>query len=329
MNKTKTILAVTGGVIGLAVLGMAYMVWSAYAAKTAAIEGDEDEGTEGLEAVMARAESLSRKPVYPCAASVTDITSNRATVIAWKDEAMQLAQRGDREQTATTPAAFKAFILREAERLAALPTNSATHVVKAGFGFGPFQAFIAEGKMPSEAELPKLQRQWADISEMVELFATNNVGEVVGVEVRAEGAKAATSAKGNRPVKKANVKEEEAKGPSACTYVLTVNCRPAGFVKALNLLETCPRFAVVKDFSIRREKDLVAEALGSDKKEAAAAEPSSGRGRRSRGRRSEEKQEAQEEKGGVVTDPGAEAPFAVSLTVTTYDFGSAQGKKED
>ena len=37
MNKSKIILASVGGVIAVAVLAMAYFVWSGYAAKVAAV----------------------------------------------------------------------------------------------------------------------------------------------------------------------------------------------------------------------------------------------------------------------------------------------------
>ena len=63
MNKNRMILAVAGGVTGLAVLVAAYFTWSSWAAKSAAIDGDDE--SEGLDEVVARAEKLSRAPVYP------------------------------------------------------------------------------------------------------------------------------------------------------------------------------------------------------------------------------------------------------------------------
>ena len=70
MNKNRLILAVIGGVIAVAVLVAAFLVWQAHSAKVAAREGDEEEGTDGLETVVNRAQTLSRKPIYPCAESV-------------------------------------------------------------------------------------------------------------------------------------------------------------------------------------------------------------------------------------------------------------------
>ena len=82
MNKTKMILAGTGGAIGLVVLVLAFLVWQAFSAKTVAIEGDDEEGTDGLETVEARAQSMSRKTVYPCAASLSAIAANQKAVEA-------------------------------------------------------------------------------------------------------------------------------------------------------------------------------------------------------------------------------------------------------
>ena len=79
MNKNRMILAVVGGVIGLAVLATAYLTWSSWSAKTAALEGDDE--NEGLETVVAKAEKLSRSPVYPCAESVKE-TEASATRLA-------------------------------------------------------------------------------------------------------------------------------------------------------------------------------------------------------------------------------------------------------
>jgi histidinol dehydrogenase len=63
MNKNKTILLSIAGVIALASAVMAYLDWSAYSAKTAALEGDDMEGIEGLESVIVKAEKLSRKEI--------------------------------------------------------------------------------------------------------------------------------------------------------------------------------------------------------------------------------------------------------------------------
>ena len=63
MNKTKTILAVSGGVIGLAILVMAYFTWDAFARKSAAFEGDEE--NEGLVTYVNRVSTLLGKKPAP------------------------------------------------------------------------------------------------------------------------------------------------------------------------------------------------------------------------------------------------------------------------
>ena len=190
MNKTKIILAGIGGAVGLAVLTMAYFTWSSYSAKTAAAEGDDEEGVDGLETVMSKAESLSRKAVYPCAASLAAIESNQAAVVAWQKEATELATRGDRAFEQTTPAQFKTDLVADAKRLSALPGAVNGALVKPDFAFGPFGAYIAGGKMPTDAELPELQRRWDDITLVVETLSACGISELADVAFKAPAAEA-------------------------------------------------------------------------------------------------------------------------------------------
>ena len=182
MNKTKMILAGIGGAAGLAVLVLAFLVWQAFSAKTAAIEGDDEEGIDGLETVEARAQGLSRKPVYPCAKSVDAISANQTAIDDWCKEGLKLAARGDKVFPKTTPAQFKADIVNDAKRLMALPGRVGGKLVKPDFAFGPFKDYIVEGKMPAEAELGTLQRQWDDVATIAEMLATNGVAELVDVQ---------------------------------------------------------------------------------------------------------------------------------------------------
>ena len=153
MNKNKTILLSIAGVIALASAVMAYLDWSAYSAKTAALEGDDMEGIEGLESVIVKAEKLSRKEIYPSAESVKAIEEKIARLEEWQKEAKRLASRGDKVFAKTTPAAFKEFIVTDAKRLSQLPGDVGGALVKSEFTFGPFKEYIAEGKMPAESEL--------------------------------------------------------------------------------------------------------------------------------------------------------------------------------
>jgi len=327
MNKSKVILAATGGVIGLATLVMAYFVWAAFSAKTAALEGDDE--NEGLETVEETARKLSSGKVYPCAASVTAVKSNEALVVAWKDEAFKLAARGDRPVKPTTTAQFKADMVAEAKRLVALPGAVQGRIAKPDFAFGPFKDYIAEGKMPGEAKLAELQRQWDDVVMIVETLSQCGIAELLDVQfaavdeekAREEAEKNRKNARKGKGAKTPEVSLE----PSKQGYVVTFSTRPVGLVKSLNALATSERFAVVENFVFSREADALVGALGGGEKKEAAAQQTSGRRRRRGAQAAAEKTEEEEKpKNGIVTDPLLDAPFKVELTVSTYDFRTLQ-----
>lgn len=333
MNKTKIILAVIGGVVALAVLVMAYFAWSAFSAKTAALEGDEEEGTDGLESVVAKAEQLSRKSVYPCVASVKAVESNEAAVVAWCDEAHRLAARGDRAYRAQTASEFKSFLEQDARRLVALSGGVSGMLMKKDFDFGPFKEYVIDGKMPADdpVRLAQLQRMWDDVAFLCETLSNAGAHEVTGIARKEKTAEQAEEkpapgkrAKPRKPAKK-GAADEAKKGPVANTYLITFLTRPAGFVKAVNALATCERFTVVDDFTFVREKDAIAEALGggdAQKQQAATTGRRRRRGAAVVQQQTEEK--PSEEKSRLVTDPLVDAPIKVDMTVTVYDFRSLE-----
>lgn len=339
MNKTKMILAATGGAIGLAVLVMAYFVWSAYSAKVAALEGDDENGEEGLETVKAAAESLSSVSggkIYPCLASVKAVESNTAAVVAWRDESNKLAARGDRPVKVTTPPQFKSDMVEEAKRIAALPGAANGKLVKPDFAFGPFKPYVAEGQMPSEAKLAELTRQWDDVVTVIDLLAGGGITEILDVQLKTEAGEQANEEsadkrkRNRRPVRAtAKPKEDETGSKTvAHSYVFTFTTRAPGLIKVVNALTTGERFIVIDKLLFVREKDVIAEALGDEsKKEEALA---GGRRGRRRARAAEENQEGKvEAKGGIVTDPLLDAPLKVDLTVTVYDFRSLEEEKTE
>ena len=344
MNKTKMILAGTGGAIGLVVLVLAFLVWQAFSAKTAAIEGDDEEGTDGLETVEARAQSMSRKPVYPSAASLSAIAANQKAVDDWCKEGLSLAVRGDRVFPKTTPAQFKTDLVADARRLADLPGKAGGKLVKPDFAFGPFKGYIVEGKMPAEAELGELQRKWDDVTTVTELLSTNGIAELVDVQVAVakkdepetksdgRGAKKKgqkTKDKGQRPM-------SDVRSPLSHSYVFTFAAKPAAFIRTLNALESCERFITVDDFSFVRPSDVIAESLGGDEKKAAEAQTSGRRGRRGRRGGGEEApasklagtEEGAAGRNRIVTDPLLDAPMTVTMTVTVHDFRSLEDSGE-
>lgn len=325
MNKTKMILAVTGGTIGVAVLGAAFFAWSAYSAKTEAIDGGEE--TAGLEAEISQAQSLARKPVFPGASSVSALEANRSQLAEWHAEAFALAAHGDRSFEPTTPAAFKAFLIEDAKRLAALPGAVAGALVKPDFAFGPFREYIAEGRMPDVAQLPTLQRMWDDVSVLAATLASCGVSELQDIQ-RQERAEAQPKETANRRGAKNRraAAEPEVIKPAANTYLVTFLARPAACVKAVNALATGERFTVVEGFSFGRAGDVIAEALGEGKKKG-AERTSSRRRRRMSAAEEEAARKAEEEaaaRGCTITSPATDAPLTVTMTVTVYDFHSRQ-----
>ena len=81
MNKTRIILASTGGVIAVGVLVAAYFLWSAFSKKTAACEGNEE--SDGLVTVVGQVASLMNKKPYPDKANEKKLQVNCQTFEDW------------------------------------------------------------------------------------------------------------------------------------------------------------------------------------------------------------------------------------------------------
>lgn len=328
MNKTKLTLVAIGGTAGLAILAAGVFVWMQFSARTAALEGDED-GTQGLETVEARADQLTRQKIRPSAESVKQLETAREEVSAWKEDAFRFAARGDHPIAKLTDAAFKEFLIQDSKRLLLLQSEagSTNKVLESTFEFGLFKPYLVEGKMPEPENLKRLQRNWDDLSTILETLASAGVTRVTAIDV----AKAATpvqeeqSAPKNKKKarKNKNVQEPTFK-PESVTYTVACAMRPAALVKALNLFQTSERFMVVDDFSVTRGKDMLSASLTEKKEETAT---SSRRGRRGRGARTEEVAEekpAADEMFSVVTDPVLDSPMDVKFTLTVHDLRSME-----
>ena len=335
MNKTKMILAGTGGAIGLIVLVLAFLVWQAFSAKSAALEGDEEEGVDGLETVESRAQSLSRKPVYPSKESLSAIEENLDLVEDWKNDNLQLAARGDKVFAATTPAAFKTFLVSDAKRVAELPGWVVGKLVKPDFAFGPFKDYIAEGKMPAEADLAELQRRWDDVATVAGILSKCGASELVDVqfaEVKKAAENPASEPKNRRQKAKQSNNQTIKQSNNSFTYVFTFLVRPSAFVRVVNELTSSERFITVDAFTFNRTADVITEALGGEEKKEDAAP--GGRRNRRRGRMSEEavarpaEDTKSELKNGIITDPLLDAPFKAVMTLSVHDFRSLEGKGE-
>lgn len=349
MNKSKIVLIAIGGTTLVASLVALFFVYTASSAKTAALEGDFDEGTDGLSTVMAKATDLSRKSVFPCKKSVDAYKANRDKFDEWRSEALNVASRGDRTFPPTTSAAFKEFLLSESRRLSSLPGGVSGVLIKPEFAFGPFKEYILDGKLPPEAKLQELQRQWDDIVFVTEAIAKAGALELTSLEIKSSAAKQEESesvkAK-KRPGKRPRPAKKQASGEKAKaeifkqSYTFTFRARPAAFVSVLNAMNVCDRFVTVDSFSFVKESDYLVEALSVGKKDpeerVAKRSARSSRAARRRAAQEEEtkKVESPREQAlrlGIVSDPDLDSPLLVTVSLTIRDFGtlSAEGTKSE
>ena len=224
-------------------------------------------------------------------------------------------------------------------------------LVKPDFAFGPFKDYIVEGKMPAEAELGTLQRQWDDVATIAEMLATNGVAELLDVgfaNVNRDQGSGIGDQEKNGKAKKGMGNKKATKGatkgsdpsslipdPSSHSYVFTFAAKPAAFIQTLNELEASERFITVDSFTFVRPVDVIAAALGGDDKKSAEAQSSGRRGRR--GRRGAEAEAPASKlagtgeeagKNGLVTDPLKDDPLTVTMTVTVHDFRSLEESGE-
>lgn len=337
MNRNQKTLAASGGVIAIAAAVAGFFVWNAVCAKSAALEGD-DVGADGLLSVRDRASELSRRSVYPCAESVKVINANTAQLDDWCVAARRLAARGDRPVHAATPPQFKAEMVADAKRLVALSGEVDGALAKPDFAFGPFRPYIVEGKMPSQEELPMLQRRWDDVALVVEALSKAGVSELLDIAFGNDASAQPAAAKGKpnakRPQPKLKPKAKTKDSGSAADmsvkafpYVFTFTAHPAAFVGVINALGTAERFIVIDSLSLTRAADAIADAIGGADGKKRDAPARGGRG--SRGARGAVPAAAPVMKDGVVTDPALEAPFRVVLNLTVYDFGLLGEDGED
>ena len=208
MNKSKIAVAATGGTTLIASLAAGFFLLKAFNAKTAALEGDMEEGIDGLGTVMQKATSLSRKPVYPCEKSVKEYEAKRDKFNEWRADALTIASRGDRNFTKTTSAAFKEFIFEESKRLVSLPGSVNGSLMKPDFPFGPFREFILDGIQRSATgslailHLDEMQAELAahHIGDLARFQRKGGVGKGLNELVALHPAKFAAAARGLRTV---------------------------------------------------------------------------------------------------------------------------------
>ncbi len=322
MSKTKIILAAIGGSCALVSLVLCFLIWSA--ASDRSEKADEIEDSSGM-GMMDSARKLMRQPIYPGPASVRALESNRTEYASWSASARTLAARGDCAFEATTAPAFKTFLVEEARHLSELPGGVDGKLVKPEFPFG-FKDYIIGGKMPEEADLPRLQREWNDVSTVISALAVTGVVEIVDVTMKAKAEEPEPQETGRRNRRRKAPKADEAaaeNAPLVTTFTVVFRARPQGLVSAVNAIVASSRFIVIDDMSFVREQDALSEILGGDAKGESAAPRRSSRRRRGAVQDEESAGEAKGlVPGGLVTDPARAPLLKVSMSFSVYDFRS-------
>lgn len=313
MNKTKITLLAIGGVSFVGTLVFGYLIYSAWSAK-----GENDEEIGYLDDDAAR---LSGLDVYPSQEGVKATEANRKAYADWCELATAVASAGDMRFETTTPASFKSFINDEAKRYSELPGKVAGRFVKAGFGFG-FDEYILKGALPSAADLPRLQRQWYDVSTFINVLVDAKASSITELSLAKEVVKEdQTAAKGKKKRKQKNT-DDEAK-PDITRFNVVFTASPASLVSVLNAIASNPRFIVAESVSFVRESDEIAAKLGE--KSAKKQEKKS----RRRAATEVAAESEGEELSGVVTDPVSAPDFKVTMRVAVYDFRTKSEPQEE
>jgi len=323
MNKSKIILASVGGVTLIVSLVLAYLIWSAVSEK--------GERIEELDGAIQSANSLVKLPVYPGPEGIKAFEENAAVYEEWREDARRVASIGDIAFEPTTPPALKAFLVDDARRLSALPGGADGYIVKPEFPFG-FREYVLDGKLPAQADLARLQREWFDMATVVEALSKSGVIEITDLSLSASANAVEEAPKEGRRQKKGAKQQPKAEvasegvGPSVTRMNVVFRAMPQALVAAANAFMSAKRFIVVDDFTFVRERDEIMEKLGGDAKKAGEQQYGRGGRRGRRGRQEEVAEESAESSAmsGVVTDPQNAPAFKVSMSISVYDFCSAE-----
>ena len=315
MNKTKITLLAIGGVALVGTLALGYLIYSSWSEK-----GETDESIGFLEDDARRLSSLK---VYPSQESVRATDANRKAYADWCELATSLASAGDMRFETTTPASFKSFINDEAKRYSEMPGSVAGRFVKNDFGFG-FDEYILKGALPAASDLPRLQREWYDVSTFLNLLIDAKASSVVELAFVKEAAKEAEDVSPKNRKKKQKKAEDDSAKPDITRFNIVFTASPVSLVAVANAIAANPRFIVAESCSFVRDSDEIAVKLG----EKTGKKQSSGRRRRGAEEAAPAAAEG-EELTGPVTDPATAPDFKVTMRVAVYDFRTKSTPQEE
>lgn len=317
MNKTKIVLLSVGGVALLGTLALGFLIYGSWSDKC---ENDEEIGY--LEDDASRLASLK---VFPSRENVKATEDNRKAYVEWCDLAVALASAGDWKCEPSTPASFKSFINDEAKRYSDLPGTVAGKFVKSGFGFG-FDEYILKGALPAAADLPRLQREWYDVSTFLNLLIDAKASSVSELALVKEEVKDEQASAKDQKKKKKQKKTDTSAKPDITRFNVVFSVSPVSLVAVANAIASNPRFIVAESFSFVRESDEVSARLGEK-----SAKKQDTTGRRRRRAAVEESAPAAdgEELSGQVTDPATAPDFKVTARIAVYDFRTKSTPQEE
>ena len=322
MTKQQKLGACFGGAVGVVALALGWFLYSAYAEHQAAVEGDPEEGLEGLVGAKEKnAGYYATSNPFPSAEAIALVKSNEAAYAAWKADALDLASRGDCPPVPPRlgGTVFKNRLFEQVSRMKKLPGGAMGRICAPTFLFG-FDQYLGEsGGTPEKTDLPRLYVQLATITNVVDILAKSGVLEVrafdrLAAKEESDEGGARNARQRNKPKGKTAKDEAEDGAPKRYDYRLEYTARASAFVKVLNGLAKSPRFYVVSDFGFEREGDSLKARLD---RSSSAQGGSSGRGRRGREREKKE----QEVETGFVTNPETDPPLLVHMKLSVYDFG--------
>ena len=333
MTKQQKLGVCLGGAFGLCAIALGWFFYSAYADYQAALEGDEEEGTKGLNAAKEENNRYyAQSNPFPSAEAIACVKSNEAAYAAWKAEALERAAQGDCPPSppGLAPTVFKNTLYEQVTKMQKLPGGVVGHICSPTFQFG-FDQYLGEaGGTPEQKDIPKLYAQLATITNVVDLFAKSGVLEVRAferLEAKEEADEGgARNARGRSAGGKGKAAKGEAaaEGPKRHDFRLEYIVRASGFVKVLNGLAKSPRFYVVSDFGFEHEGESLKARLDRMASSSASGEASS-RGRR---RREREKGEQEDASGGSVANPETDTPILVRMKLSVYDFGTGGARAD-
>ena len=185
MTKQQKLGACFGGAVGVIALALGWFLYSAYAEHQAAVEGDAEEGTEGLVGAKEKnANYYEKSNPFPSAEAIALVKSNEMAYAAWKAAALDLASRGDcpPPPEGLERTVFKQTLYEQVTKMQKLPGGAVGRICAPTFLFG-FDQYLGEtGGTPEQKDLPKLYAQLATITNVVDIFAQSGVLEVRAFE---------------------------------------------------------------------------------------------------------------------------------------------------